>query len=590
MDASSLIQSAFGLYHKGNLQQSEIIFKQVLQQQPYNFNVLFILGILCYERLDLEQAMVYFERSLQIKPNNADTYYCLGNIFLIQNNFKEALYSYNKAVAINPDHADAISYKGLALQMQGNNEEALESYYLSLQINPNSDETYNNLGNLLIGLGHFDEAETCFRRAMQINPLSSMHYSNLLLAMLYNSRYDARTIFSEHLKFAQQFEKPLLTKNSPHISCKTFSYKLKLGYVSPDFKKHSVAYFIEPILAAHNRECFEIYCYSILLAEDEATKRLHGYADHWRNITAMSDEEAAELIRNDGIDILIDLAGHTGRNRILLFAYKPAPVQVSWIGYPATTGLSTMDYKIVDKHTDPLGMTERFYTEKLVYMPESFLCYLPEKGSPEVGSLPALSSGHITFGSFNNFTKVSPGVIELWAKIMKTIPYSKLIMKAKSLADKSNREYVLDIFTRNGIGAEQIELLSWESSIRDHLDTYNRIDIGLDTFPYNGVTTTCEAMCMGVPVITLEGNTHASRVGVSLLSNVGLTQFIAKTPEEYLGIAVNLAKNIAYLQSLRERLRDMMTHSPLTDSKRFIVNLEMRYRTMWDNWCKTAQT
>jgi len=299
----------------------------------------------------------------------------------------------------------------------------------------------------------------------------------------------------------------------------------------------------------------------------------------------MPDEQATELVRRDGIDILVDLAGHTSGSRVLLFARKPAPVQASWIGYPATTGLSAMDYKIVDRYTDPPGMSDQFYTEKLIRLPDSFLCYLPEKDSPEVGMLPVLSSGHITFGSFNNFAKVSPEGIELWGRILKTITGSRLLMKAKSFSDRSTRSYVLDMFARKGIPAERIELVSMKRSFKEHLDTYTRIDIGLDTFPYNGTTTTCEALWMGVPIITLAGSTHASRVGMSLLTNIGLPELVASTDEEYVSSAVNLACDLTKLRSLRETLRGRVMHSPLTDTKRFILNLEHCYRTLWEHWC-----
>ena len=298
----------------------------------------------------------------------------------------------------------------------------------------------------------------------------------------------------------------------------------------------------------------------------------------------MSDEQVANLIKSDGVDLLVDLSGLTEHNRWLVFARKAAPVQITWIGYPATTGLSTMDYKIVDSYTDPPGLTDRFYTEKLIRVPGCYLCYLPDRESPEVGPLPALSEGHITFGSFNNFVKLTPDMMGLWSDIVKAIPGSRLVMKAKSLSDKSTYGYVIDTFKQKGIPAERIELLGWEPSSKGHLETFNRIDIALDTFPYHGTTTTCEALWMGVPVITLAGTTHASRVGVSLLSNVGLPELIAATPEEYIAKAVGLARDLEKLQTLRKCLRDMLSRSPLTDAKRFTLNLEEVYRKIWANW------
>jgi len=572
-------------YERGQFDEAITFYQKAVQINPELVEAYFNLGNSFREKEQFDEAIRCYQQFVRLNPSHADAYYYIGNVFATQNKLSEAIESYRQAIAINPVHADALLNKGFALQVRGNFEEALESYHLSLQINPDSVGVYNNLGNLLINLGQVNEAETCFRRAIQINPEFSIPYSNLLFAINYNSRYDAQHIFAEHLQFAELFEKPLLFYNTSYNNDKTSQRRLRIGYISTDFRKHSVAYFIEPILAANSREHFEVFCYSVVPVEDDVTKRLQKHSEHWRNISGMSDEKAAELIQKDGIDILVDLAGHTANNRILLFARKPAPVQINWIGYPATTGLSTIDYKIVDSYTDPPGMTERFYTEKLIRMPETFLCYLPDSDSPDIGELPALTSGHITFGSFNNFAKVSPEILQLWTNILQSIPDSRLIMKAKSLSDKSTREYVAELFSLKGITAGRIELLSWEPSVKRHLENYNRIDIALDTFPYNGTTTTCEAIWMGVPVITLAGKSHASRVGVSLLSNIGISDLIAETPDKYIEITINLSKDLNKLQSLRKILRNMMECSPLTDSKQFTRNLERCYYNIWEDWC-----
>jgi protein O-GlcNAc transferase len=434
--------------------------------------------------------------------------------------------------------------------------------------------------------GQYNESELNYRHAFQINPDFSAAHSSLLLGINYNSRYDIQTIFFEHLLFSEKFEKPLSSTISSHTNDRSLARRLKIGYVSPDFRKHSVAYFIEPIIASHSRVHFEVFCYSNSLVIDEVTKRIQNYSDQWRSIVGMSDENVAKLIRDDKIDILIDLSGHTADNRMLLFARKPAPVQVSWIGYPATTGLSNMDYRIVDSYTDPPGITEQFYTEKLLRLPDSFLCYRPPDESPQIVKLPVMVSGHVTFGSFNKYAKVSPVLLDLWIKILKMIPRSHLLLKAKSLGDTAVKKNFVARFTKEGIDRKRIELLALTSSLREHLNLYNRVDIGLDTFPYNGTTTTCEALWMGVPVITLAGKTYASRVGSSLLANVGLINLIAKTPDEYIEIAIQLAMDTKRLQLLRESLRTVMIQSPLTDAKRFTAYLEKIYHKMWVDWCK----
>ncbi len=611
------------LHEMGELDEAISCYQKALQispELPYLNNN---LGLVLQDKGRLDEAITYYQRAIELNPEYADAFYNLGNVLRGRRQFDKAIIFYQKALQFDPDFVEAYYNMGIAFGETGQLDEAATYYQKALQLNPKFANIYNNLGNIMeekhevekaieyylfaltlqpdfadayVNLGNvftrsskFDEAENYYRRALEIKPDCSVCHSNLLLSMLYNSRYDPQIVFSEHLKFAEQFEKSFRFIPIVHKNKRKINGRLKIGYISPDFRKHSVASFIEPVLTIHDREHFEVFCYSDVLRQDEVTALIRGHADLWRDIASMSDEEVSEVIREDEIDILFDLAGHTAHNRMLLFARKPAPVQVSWIGYPATTGLSTMDYKIVDNYTDPPGMTERFYTEKLIRMPESFLCYLPDMDSPEVGVLPAISSGQITFGSFNNLAKVSPEVIKIWTKILKTIPSSRLIMKAKSLSDRSTRDYVMELFTRWDIEPERIDLISWQQSMREHLDVYNHIDIGLDTFPYNGTTTTCEALWMGVPVITLAGNTHASRVGVSLLSNVGIPELIAETYDEYVDIAVNLAANIKRLKTLRGSLRDMIAGSPLTDAKRFIANLENSYRSVWEKWYKSSQ-
>jgi protein O-GlcNAc transferase len=570
---------------KGQLDEAIAFYQKAVEIDPDFADAYYNMGNSFWAKRQLDEAASCYQKTIQLKPNLAAAYYNLGSVIEDKGELTEAETYYQKALQLNPNLADAYNNLGNVMQKQNAFDKALGHYHRALVLNPDFIEALVNLGNMLRDFGQQDEAEKCYRQALKIRPDCSFCYENLLFLMQYHARYDSQTIFLEHLKFAKQFEGPLHSTVLPHTNERIAGRRLRVGYISPDFRRHPVASFIEPILAAHTRKNFEVFCYSDVPRPDEITARIKGYADQWRDITGMHDDKLAELIRKNDIDILVDLAGHTAHNRLLLFARKPSPVQVSWIGYPATTGLSSMDYKIVDSYTDPPGMTERFYTEKLIRMPESFLCYLPERDSPEVGLLTALSSAQITFGSCNNLAKVSPEVVELWTKILKAVPGSRLLMKTKSLSDSSTRDYVLDMFTQRGITSERIDLLSWEPSVRGHLDIYNRIDIGLDTFPYNGTTTTCEAIWMGVPVITLAGNIHASRVGMSLLTNIGLRELVAETYDEYLAIAVNLANDLTSLQSLRRMLRDMMIDSPVTDNKRFIINLETTFRSIWKNWC-----
>jgi len=573
---------------KGDIDEAIKHFKKTLSINPLLANTHYNLAWGVLQKGQLDEAIKCYRKALQLDPQYADAYRDLGVALQVRGERDAAIECYRKAIDLNLNRPDIFNNLGLALQEEGQIEEAMSCFQKAIDLNPHFANAHNNLGNILKDLGKLDEAEATYKYVLRIIPEHIIAYSNMLFAMNYNSRYDAQTIFKEHLNFAKKVAEPLSFILLRHTNERDLHRRLKIGYVSPDFRKHSVAYFIEPVLSAHDLKKHEIFCYSDVPFPDEVTKCFQQYADQWRSIAGMSDEMVTELIRNDKIDILVDLAGHTAKNRLLVFARKPAPVQVSWIGYPATTGLSVMDYKIVDHYTDPKDMTEQFYTEKLIRMPESFLCYLPYEESPDVGPLPALTNGWITFGSFNNFSKVSSQILYVWCAILRELPQSRLMLKSQAMSSKIARNQVIDIFEKEGVSADRIEFMSFVPSVKMHIDLYNRIDIALDTFPYHGTTTTCEALWMGVPVITLAGNTHVSRVGVSLLLNVGLPELIAATSDEYIAKAVNLANDPDKLKTLRERLRQMMRNSPLTDQKRFAADLEQIYHEIWNKWCATV--
>jgi protein O-GlcNAc transferase len=587
-DPASHYHSGVVLFNNRQYDEAIVHFQKALELNPSLVPAYNYLGSAFYQKKQVNESVKYYQKAIQVNPADPAAYMNLGVLFHNGRQHEKAISCFQAALRFNPNLYQAYDYMGLMFTMANNIDKAVESYQSSLLIKPDSDMALVNLGNLIAVEGKLNEAEDYYKRALQINPDNIIAHEAFVCNMPYNPHYDEQTIFSEHRRVAEKFAEPLSVFVLPHINDRSVSRTLRIGYFSPDFKRHPVAYFIEPILAAHNRDTFEVFCYSNGGLCDDTTERIRNAADQWRNISELSDENAAEAVRRDRIDILVDLAGHTDNNRILLFARKPAPVQVTWIGYPATTGLTTMDYKIVDHYTDPPGRSEQYYSEKLIRLPESFLSYLPDRDSPEAGPLPALTKGHITFGSFNNFKKVRPEAFELWANILNSLPDSCFMLKSIVFSDKNICRYTTDMFMRRGISAERITLLPWVSSTREHLACYHEIDIGLDTFPYNGTTTTCEAMWMGVPVITLQGNTHASRVGASLLSNAGVPDLIAKTTDDYLSTAVNLAKDLERLQSLRDRLRNMMMNSPLCNAKKLTMDLEVCYRKMWERWCRSG--
>jgi protein O-GlcNAc transferase len=567
------------------LDEAAACYRKALQLNPNFADAHNNLGTVLQAKRELDEAMTCYRKALQFRPDYADAYFNLGTAFRVKGQGDEAIACYRKTLQLNPNFVEAYNNLGVDFKERGDLQEALLHFQKVLQLNPAFVEAYNNIGSILCDQGKLAEAESYYRHALQMKPEFAACYSNLLLLMNYGARYDNRTIYREHLNFAGQFAGSLLSDMTPYSNERLPDRRIKIGYVSPDFRRHSVTYFIEPVLAAHSQEQFEVFCYSDVISPDEVSERIQTYPLQWRDIVGMTDAQAAALVRSDRIDILVDLAGHTGNNRMLLFAGKPAPVQISWLGYPNTTGLPAIDYRIVDNYTDPPGLNDQFYAEQLTRMPESFLCYRPENDSPEVGPLPVLQAGHITFGSFNIISKVTPETVTIWAHILKGAPDSKLLLKAKSLFDEGTREYLGDLFHREGITPDRLIFKYQTASYKEHLAMYNGIDIALDTFPYNGTTTTCEALWMGVPVVTLSGDRHASRVGMSLLTNIGLPELAAKTPDEYVNKAASLANDIAGLKSLRERLRDMMRQSPLMNGERFTANLEHCYREMWRNYC-----
>ena len=388
----------------------------------------------------------------------------------------------------------------------------------------------------------------------------------------------------QHKHYAAQFEAPLAHFVRQHRNDADPGRRIKVGYVSADFRDHAVAYFIEPVLAHHAHDKFEIFCYYNHIRTDAVTKRLQGYVDHWRTIAGLSDDEADRLIREDQIDILVDLAGHTALNRLPVFARKSAPVQVTWLGYLNTTGLASMDYRITDVWASPPGESDRYNTETLLRMPDSQWCYHPPPKAPRVNDLPALESGQITFGSFHTLAKITPLITRLWSDVLNAIPASRLLMVARGLEQQQTKEEVQSRFARHGIEAGRIDFLG-SQSFENYLRLHQQIDINLDTSPYTGGTTTCHSLWMGVPVITLAGKTATSRGGASLLNALGLSDLVAQTEEEYINIARKLSADRTGLRSMKLDLRSMMARSPLTNGEQFTQYLERIYREIWASWC-----
>ena len=490
-----------------------------------------------------------------------------------------------RIVSLAPDHAETYCLFSVVARLSGKEELGLELIRQAIRADPAMAEARYNLGIILAMRGSIEEALASFNQALAIKPDYAEAYSNKLLVSHYLTSAAPAEIYAEHLGFAERFEAPLKPLWQPHPNARDPERRLKIAYLSPDFCEHSVAFFIEPVLAQHDRSQVEIYCYYNHTYHDAVTRRIMESVDHFLPCREMADDQLAARIRADGIDILVDLAGHFSDNRLPMFARKPAPVQVTWIGYPNTTGLTAMDYRLTDAQADPEGKTEQYHSETLVRLPGCFLCYAPPANCPEILKLPARDEGRITFASFNNLNKINEQVVRVWAGILHRLPTARLLIKGSIAIDQSLQTRILEMFAGNGVDREQLVLAQRKGTFFEHMALYGEVDIALDTFPYNGTTTSCEALWMGAPVVVLAGETHAGRVGASLLSAVGLGELIALSEEEYVRIAVELATDQSRLAELRETMRTRMRNAPLTDAKGFTRSLEKEYRAMWRTFC-----
>ncbi|MDZ4850568.1 MAG: tetratricopeptide repeat protein [Pirellulaceae bacterium] len=562
-------------------EQAILAFRQAIEIQPQALESRWqlIAQLIRIHRLD--EALLHTRFLVQAVPDNYQLFQTLGVILNQLNQLPEAEAALRRAIAIEPKLAIVHNDIGSICQKTARIDEAIEAWQRCIEIDPKFDWPYNNIAAALKDTGRIDESIEYFKLALQLNPEMHVVRSNMLLTLHYSTSMTPEAIFEEHRIWQAVHQPTSRTPSHDTPIVRRTDRRLRIGYVSADFRSHSVADFLESILSHHDKQQFEIFCYSDVKERDIVTERLAKFADVWRNIVTLDHDQVCELIRSDQIEILVDLAGHSANNRMPVFAKKPAPIQVSWLGYPDTTGLDTIDYRITDSFADPEGWTERFHSERLWRLPECFLCYHPTAGVPEVGPLPSDCVREITFASFNNFAKLNQMTIQWWASILKQVPNSRLLLKATVLSAEYARKAMRSHFQAVGLDEQRVEMIGSEADFFKHIQHYHRVDIGLDTFPYHGTTTTCEALWMGVPVVTLAGKTHASRVGVSLLNNVGLDAWIANDPDEYIRLAVDLASDRNRLRGLRSTLRWRMAASPLLDQAGFTRKMEAAFCAMF---------
>lgn len=602
----------------GSFEAAETAFREALSLQPDYWEAHSNLGLLLHRLGRGEEAVLSLRRALDIEPRSAEVLKNLGMVLRAQGQPEEAVKAYRGALDLNRGEPGILNNLGNALAHLARNEEAAEcfrdavaaapdfadAYYnwgslearvgrfqqaagkfrAALAIDPHLAEAESALASALLDLGRIEDAVEACKRVLRLQPGDGGTHSQLLFTLLHSSETTPAQVFDEHREWARRHAGMLASNRAAHANSPKPERRLRIGYVSGDFRHHSVAQFFEPVLERHDRGEFEIFCYYNLSSADETTERLRRGADCWREIASLGDDAVSDRVRADRVDILVDLSGHTKFNRLLVFARKPAPVQATWLGYLNTTGLDAIDYRITDGRASPEGLHEALHSERLVRLPDSQWCYRPPLDCPDVAIAPAVREGRpVTFGAFSSLAKIGPGVIALWRDLLERLPGARLLVMGLGLEAMSD-DY-RSRFTERGVAAQRIELRGFQS-FRDYLAMYEAVDVMLDTFPYTGGTTTCHALWMGVPVLSLVGEGVPSRGGASILGTIGLDELLADTPQQYAEKACSLAGDLDRLSGLRAGMRERMSASPLMDAARFTRNLEHAYRSMWRDWCR----
>jgi protein O-GlcNAc transferase len=537
----------------------------------------------CHEAGRAEEALLWYRRALTMRPGLSAVYNNVATLLAGLNRIDEALECYRQALAIRADYARAHAGLGALYAQTQQPMRALRHYRAYMALDPGAANVRFNVGVSLQCTGSPQEAIAAYRSGVGRLPDDDRVWSQYLLALNFDGGVAPSAVFAAHQAYGRRFPPPTQT----YANARDPGRRLRVGYLSVEFRRHLGSYFVSPLLDHADRSAFEIYCYCALPTggHDEYTAQFKRKADVWRDVVDLTDDALVKLIRDDGIDVLVDLAGHSGLNRLPALARKPAPVMITWLGYANTTGLSCMDARLVDAVTDPPGAADGLAVEPLIRMPHSFLCFQPPADAPEVAPPPLRRKGHVTFGSFNHLGKTTPQVIGLWARIVNAVPGSRLLLKDRPFDDGETRDVVRKRFEAAGLAADRIDFAGWTPDRNGHLRMYEEVDVALDPFPYNGTITSCDALWMGVPFITHAGDRHSARVGAGLMTVVGLGEFVADTPEGSVDAAVRLVGDPDRLASLRAGMRARLTASPLCDGPGFVGRLERTYRELWRRWC-----
>lgn len=577
----SAFEKGSQLLRAGKVEEAEALYRRFLAKNPSHAGVLNNLGVIEKNRGNYEEAIRLYDRILASNPGNANALANKGNLLQTIGRYPEAISVLKQAVSADPKHTTAMVTLGWCYVLASENVAAARVLREALALDPKNAIAWQNLGAALYRQGLLDEAIEANAKALQLDSSKPVAVSNQLFIMHFSPRFSMQELFNVACHWAEKFERPLMPPRAAWPQKTGGAEKrLRVGFVSGDFRRHPVSYFFASMLEARQeQDNWDPILYADAPDADDVTERLAKASLLLRNVAGKPDDALAAQIRADEIDVLFDLTGHTGRNRLLMFARKPAPVQATWIGYFDTTGMETMDFLLADPITIPLEM-QRFYRERIIHMPEDFLCYDPPEDAPEVAPLPALRNGYITFGSANQITKITPEVVVLWAAVVNAVPGAKLALKAKALGDKETCDYYRSQFEQAGLARERLELHG-PGTQREMLEFYHTVDVGLDPFPCAGGTTTCEALWMGVPVVTLVGERFCNRHSASHVINAGIRGTVARTPQEYLTITKGIASDIPALARMRPLIRPQMAKSPLCDAPRFARNFAQVLRNMW---------
>jgi protein O-GlcNAc transferase len=581
--AQASYKRACALDKRGQLSVAIPLYQRAADSRPDDLRFQRSLARALRETGELERCVAHYHCALALEPRPPDLLVELSMVLLELGRVESAVATSRRAVSLDGKHALAHATLGAGLVEQLRAEEAIASCRRAIEIDPRCSLAHLQMGIALVACGEVEQAIDAYRRAVALDPSNQVAHSNLVLLMSYAPGCDSRGILEEARAWARVHADPVTVEIQKHSNDPTPERRLRVGYVSPDLHAHPVSQFLLPLVRHHDREHFEVVAYSTGRRSDDATARIREHCDAWRDVSGVGDRVLAQSIRDDRIDVLVDLAMHTGGGRLRVFARKPAPVQICWLGHVGTTGLRQMDYRFIDRRLDP-GQDPDAYGETPLALPDTIWCYEPFEPCPEVGPLPARSTGHVTFGCQHTFHKIHRGVLSLWSRVLRALPDARLVLHAPA----QSHAKTLEALAQEGIDRFRVELLP-RRPYEEYLRAYQKIDVCLDTFPYNGATTSLDALWMGAPVITLVGQTPVGRAGLSLLHNLGLSELVAETSDDYVRIAVDLGRDLGRLNALRDGLRARMRASSLMDAPRFARNVETAYRTAWQAWCAPAK-